>query len=482
MKTPFENKTKEIEKSKIYLFDTYTRRKRLFIPLEDKVVKMYTCGPTVYNYPHIGNLRAYVFADILKRTLEFNGFIVKHVMNITDVGHLTSDADTGEDKIELQAKKLKRSAWEIAEYFTEIFKRDISSLNIKPPSIWCKATEHIQDQIALIQKLEKLGYTYKTSDGIYFDTSKFPNYGYLARIKLEKQKPGIRIPINPEKRNYYDFALWKFSPKDQKRQMEWESPWGIGFPGWHIECSAMAMKYLGETLDIHTGGVDHIPIHHTNEIAQSEAATNKQFVRYWLHVAFLVVNNEKMSKSKGNVYTLKDIIDQGFDPLAFRYLLLTAHYRSTLNFTWEALRSAQVALDTLRSKLSEFPDGGKPNIKIIETFRKYINDDLSTPKAIALLWDLMKFNIPPTEKKATILVFDEIFGLGLKEIKYTTNDVSEISNEVVQLLEERKKLRLEKRWDKADEIRKKIEMLGYIVQDLPDGNTRLIKRKKYDSK
>jgi len=285
--------------SPIYLFDTYQREKRQFVPLEQGKVKIYTCGPTVYDYPHIGNLRAYIFADTLRKMFEFNGYQVRHVINITDVGHLTSDADSGEDKIELSARKQKRSAFEIADFYTEVFKQNLLDLGVEPPTVWSKATDHISEQIALVQKLEKAGYTYLTSDGIYFDTSRLSNYGYLARLDAEGIEPGARVDLG-EKRNPTDFALWKFSPKGKKRQMEWPSPWGVGFPGWHLECSTMAMKYLGETIDIHTGGVDHIPVHHSNEIAQSEAVTGKQFVRYWLHVAFLTSHGKKMAKSEGN--------------------------------------------------------------------------------------------------------------------------------------------------------------------------------------
>ena len=293
----------------IKIFDTYTRKKRKFVPIEKGKVGIYCCGPTVYNYAHIGNLRTYVFEDVLRRVLEYNGFEVKHVMNITDVGHLTSDADTGEDKIEVGARREGKSAWEIADFYTKAFFRDIERLNILKPKIVCKATDHINEMIELIKKLEEKNYTYRTSDGIYYDTSKFKEYGKLSGMNFkdlnEKLKAGARIEFNPEKKNITDFALWKFSPKDKKRQMEWNSPWGIGFPGWHIECSTMSMKYLGEHFDIHCGGIDHIPIHHTNEIAQSEAATGKKFVNYWVHGAFLVLSkNIKMAKSGENFITI----------------------------------------------------------------------------------------------------------------------------------------------------------------------------------
>lgn len=455
----------------IYLFDTYTRRKRLFSPLDSNKVKIYTCGPTVYDYPHIGNLRAYIFSDTLRRTLEFNGYEVFQVMNITDVGHLTSDADTGEDKIELQARKRKQSAWEIAEFYTKVFKENLNFLNIQPPNIWSKATEHIREQIALIKRLEDRGYVYRTSDGIYFDTSKFPSYGYLARLDIKRIQPGARVEISPEKRNPTDFALWKFSPRDQKRQMEWESPWGVGFPGWHTECVAMAMKYLGETFDIHTGGVDHIPIHHTNEIAQAEAVTGKQFVRYWLHVAFLTIGGERMGKSKKNFVTLQDIIERGYNPLALRYLMLTAHYRSKLNFTWKSLQAAQKALSTLQERIAEWKESDiNPDKEAVERFRKYLNDDLGTPQALAFLWKVVNMRLLEDVKKATLFEFDKVLGLRLKEAK--SRIMTTLPPEIEALVQRRDELRKEKKWKEADKIRIELQSRGYKVEDTPQG-TRL---------
>lgn len=353
---------------------------------------MYTCGPTVYGYAHIGNFRAYIFEDVLRRVLEYNEFKVKHVMNITDVGHLTSDADTGEDKMEMGAKRDKKTVWEIAELYTRQFLLDAERLNIERPTVICKATDHIEDMIKLVRKLEQKGYTYVIDDGVYFDTSKFPQYGKLTGMTFEKLnenlKAGARIEFNPQKRNITDFALWRFSPGDSKRQMEWPSPWGIGFPGWHIECSAMSMKYLGETFDIHTGGEDHIPIHHTSEIAQSEAATGKKFVNYWLHNSFLVfVGSAKMAKSKGNIITVDTLMERGFDPLSYRYLCLTAHYRSELVFSWESLTAAQNSLDTLRENFrlirenlaGEYTSNAK---QCRESFLEGVNDDLNIPKAL----------------------------------------------------------------------------------------------------
>jgi cysteinyl-tRNA synthetase len=452
--------------SEIYLFDTYERQKRAFVPLEPGKVKIYTCGPTVYDYPHIGNLRAYVFADTLRRMFEFNGYKVTQVINVTDVGHLTSDADEGEDKVEASARKQKRSAWEITEFFTELFKQNLASLNIEFPTVLSKATEHIPEQIALVERLEKLGYTYITSDGVYFDTSKLSDYGHLARLDIKGMMSGARVEENEEKRNITDFALWKFSPKGQKRQMEWKSPWGVGFPGWHVECSAMAMKYLGDTIDVHTGGVDHIPVHHTNEIAQSETATGKQFARYWMHIAFLSVDGGKMSKSLGNFFTLQDIIDKGYDPLAFRYLLLTAKYSAGLNFTWNSINGAQKALSSLKERIAELEDAAAdPDEDLLAEFRGYVNDDLNTPQAVALLWKVIGLPISSAVKRATFAEFDKALGLDLVKKKK-----GEIPEAISALIAKREALRKEKKWDEADKVRAELESLGYKVKDTKEGS------------
>lgn len=455
--------------NKIQLFDTYERQKRTFISLEDGKVKIYTCGPTVYDYPHIGNLRSYIFADILRRMFKFNGYKMMQVINITDVGHLTSDADEGEDKMEIKAREQKRSALEVAEFYTQIFKRDLVSLNIEAPEIWCKATEHIKEQIDLIKRLEKLGYTYQTSDGIYFDTSKVDSYGYLGRIDVDGMQPGLRVELSSEKMNPTDFALWKLSSREGKRQMEWDSPWGTGFPGWHIECSAMAMKYLGDTIDIHTGGIDHIPVHHTNEIAQSEAATGKKFVDYWLHVAFLTVNGGKMSKSLHNFITLQDIIDKGHDPLVFRYLALGSHYRAGLNFTWQSFLGAQEALSSIREKILSWGKGeALPDKDIIENFKSRINNDLNTPQVLGLLWETIASKLSVAVKRATILEFDKVLGLRLSESeKYVLTEVPSL---VKELAEKRETLRKEKKWQESDEARKQINILGYDVDDTSKGS------------
>ncbi|MBU5678688.1 MAG: cysteine--tRNA ligase, partial [Candidatus Aenigmarchaeota archaeon] len=433
-------------------------------PLNDNIVGMYSCGPTVYWYQHIGNLRTYIFVDILKRVLLYNGYEVTHVMNITDVGHLTSDADTGEDKIELAAKREGKSAKEIAEYYTKVFMEDLKKLNILPPTIWCKASEHIKEQIELIKKIEEKGFTYRTSDGIYFDTSKLEDYGKLARLKKKGLLPGKRVPMK-EKRNPTDFALWKFSEKPGIRQQEWESPWGIGYPGWHIECSAMSSKYLGEQFDIHTGGEDHIHIHHTNEIAQSEVAFGKKpWVRYWLHARFLTFKGEKISKSKGGLYTLSELEQMGFHPLAYRYFVLSAHYRKLLDFSIEKLKETQEAYLKIKSLIFEIATKEKSekiNKKYLKEFERFINDDLNTPKALQILWKLVR-DKKAKGKLATIKEMDKVFGLNLiPETK--------IPEDVKRLVEKREILRNEKKFDEADKIREELKRMGYIIEDTREG-------------
>ncbi|MFH8107993.1 MAG: cysteine--tRNA ligase [Candidatus Aenigmatarchaeota archaeon] len=449
---------------KLKLYNTLTRKKEIFKPLNDNKVGMYSCGPTVYWYQHIGNLRTYIFVDILKRVLLYNGYEVTHVMNITDVGHLTSDADTGEDKIELAAKREGKSAKEIAEYYTKIFMEDLKKLNILPPTIWCKASEHIKEQIELIKKIEEKGFTYRTSDGIYFDTSKLEDYGKLARLDKKGLLPGKRVPIK-EKRNPTDFALWKFSEKPGIRQQEWESPWGIGYPGWHIECSAMSSKYLGEQFDIHTGGEDHIHIHHTNEIAQSEVAFGKKpWVRYWLHARFLTFKGEKISKSKGGLYTLSDLEKMGFHPLAYRYFVLSAHYRKTLDFSLEKLKEAQESYFKLKSLIFEISTkekNNKINKKYLKEFEKFINDDLNTPKALQTLWKLVR-DKKAKGKLATIKEMDKVFALDLIV-------EGEIPEYVKKLVEKREILRKEKKFDEADKIREELKKMGYLIEDTKDG-------------
>ncbi|MBM3233563.1 cysteine--tRNA ligase [Candidatus Pacearchaeota archaeon] len=444
------------------LYNTLTRKKEVFKPIKKGNVGMYNCGPTVYWYQHIGNLKAYIFADLLRRVLEFNKYKVKQVINVTDVGHLTSDADEGEDKIEKAAKREGKTAREIADYYFKLFLEDLKKLEIKNPDVWSKATEHIKEQINLIKKLEEKGYTYRTSDGIYFDTSKLDDYGKLAKLKKEGLKAGARVSIG-EKKNKTDFALWKFSSEPGKRQQEWQSPWGLGFPGWHIECSAMSMKYLGEYFDIHTGGVDHIPVHHTNEIAQSEAATGKKFVNYWMHEEFLTFKGEKVSKSKGGLYTISELEKSGYSALAYRYFILSGSYRKQIDFSLEILKNAQNSLERLRNIIQEFEDDKKENSSYLKEFEKAINDDLNTPLALQVLWKLIR------DKKAegkigTIRKMDSVLGLRLLE-----KEKIEIPEEIEKLAEEREKARKKSNWKLADELREKIKKKKWQIDDSDSG-------------
>ena len=392
------------------LYNTLTRKKEVFKPIKKSSVEMYVCGPTVYWYQHIGNLRSYIFADILKRTLLYNKYNVKLVMNVTDVGHLTSDADEGEDKMEKAVKREGKKAKDIANFYLKLFQEDFKKLNILNPEIWCKATEHIKEQIELIKQIEKKGFAYKTSDGIYFDTGKLKDYGKLALLKKEGLQAGKRISLG-EKKNKTDFALWKFSEKPGERQQEWNSPWGVGFPGWHIECSAMSSKYLGNHFDIHTGGEDHIPVHHTNEIAQSEVAFGKKpWVNYWLHGAFLTFKGKKISKSKGGLYTIKELEEENYSPLVFRYFTLTAHYRTQLNFSLENLNNAKNTYERLKNIILKIKDDGKTNKNYLNKFEEAINNDLDMPKALQILWALVR-DEKAVGKIKTISVIDSVLEL-----------------------------------------------------------------------
>jgi len=449
----------------LYLYDTYARNLREFVPLSESQVGLYTCGPTVYDYAHIGNLRTYIFEDILRRTLEFNGYSVKHVMNITDVGHLVSDADEGEDKMEKGARRTGKTAWEIAEFYTQAFQDDLKRLNILEPHIWCRATDHIQEQIEFIQCIEAKGYSYKTSDGVYFDTTKLGDYGYLGRLDIEGLQAGVRIDLG-EKRSPTDFALWKFSPSNQKRQMEWDSPWGVGFPGWHIECSAMSTKYLGKFFDIHCGGEDHITVHHTNEIAQTEACFGTRLANFWMHGYFLQLDEARMSKSSGEFLRLQVLIDRGYDPLVYRFFSLSAHYRAKLNFTWDGLDGAAISLARLRNQVYEW---GAPSVvdeDFVEKFTAQVNDDLNMPRALAVAWDLARSTLPAATKKATILIFDRVFGLDLAKWQPSQE---EIPDEILALAQQRQAARTEKRWADADALRLKITQAGYEIEDTPQG-------------
>ncbi len=450
----------------LHLYDTYTRSVRKFDPLKAPAVGMYTCGPTVYDYAHIGNLRTYIFEDILRRVLEFNGYRVNHVMNITDVGHLVSDADTGEDKMEKGSRRTGKSAWEIAAEYTTEFQTDIQRLNILEPSIWCRATDHIQEQIDFIRCIEKNGYTYRTSDGIYFDTTKVKDYGRLGRLNIDGLQAGARIDMG-EKRSPTDFALWKFSPSDQKRQMEWNSPWGVGFPGWHIECSAMSAKYLGTFFDIHCGGEDHINIHHTNEIAQTEACYGTRLANFWMHGYFLQLEDQqKMAKSTGGFIRLQTLIGLGYDPLAYRMFCLSAIYRQKLNFTWDGLDGAARSLERLRNASHEWGQPGQVDEELLDKFVEQIDDDLNMPRALAVTWELVRSNLPADVKKATLLQFDRVLGLDLANWK--PKDM-EIPAGVMELVEMRQQARVDKRWIDADVYRNKIAELGYEVMDTAEG-------------
>ena len=450
------------------LYNTLTRKKEIFNPIKKGEVSLYSCGPTVYWYQHIGNLKAYIFSDILKRILKYNGYKVKHIINITDVGHLTSDADTGEDKMIKGIKReglalTKQSIFKLSNIYTKQFKDDLKKLNVIPPERWTKATDHIKDQIKLIELIEKNGYSYigKETGNVYFDVSKFKDYGKLAKLKLKKLKPGARIEIDPDKKNPRDFILW-FTIKGSKFKghiLKWKSPWGEGWPGWHIECSAMSMKYLGDHFDIHTGGEDHIPIHHTNEIAQSESATGKKFVNYWMHESFLTSKGEKISKSKGNLYTLTELEKIGFSGLDYRYFNLATHYRKPLNFSMKNLESAKNSYKRLKNIISEIKDDGKINKEYIKKFREIINDDLNISKSLQVLWNLLRDKKAHGKFKA-IKEMDEIFGLNLLK-----KEKIEIPRNVKKLAEERQKARKEKNWKKSDELRKKINELGYIIED-----------------
>jgi cysteinyl-tRNA synthetase len=450
----------------IYLHNTLTGKKEVFKPIHENEVGMYHCGPTVYSFAHIGNMRAYVFADILRRTFEYFGFKAKQVINITDVGHLIGDADSGEDKVEETAKKEGKTAEEITGFYEKAFHSDLADLNIETDgTIFPKATKHIKEQTEMIKILEERGFAYKTSDGIYFDTGKFKEYGKLgsasAKAAADEKHEFARIEINNEKRNPSDFALWKFSPpadENKKRLQEWESPWGIGFPGWHIECSAMSRKYLGQPFDIHTGGIDHIPVHHNNEIAQSEAAYGVSLADFWMHNEFLSVEGEKMSKSLGNTFTISDLKNKKVHPLAFRLWLLSGHYRSPMNFTWDSVLGSHKTLEKLAFEFGALPEG-EADEEIIEKFEKTISDNLDTPKVLAILHETFSLK----KSKKTIEEIDKVLGINVallsKELK------ENISEEIMEMKKERDIARQQKNWQKSDELRKEIEREGYILED-----------------
>lgn len=458
---------------KIKLFNTLTRQKEILKPIKRGRVGIYSCGPTVYWNQHIGHMYAYVQWDSLVRTLRYLKYKVKWVMNITDVGHLTSDEDGGEDKMEKGAKREGLSVWQIAEKYIEQFKESLRLLNINGPDVLCRATEHIQEQIELIKKIEKNGFAYKTQTGVVFDTSKFPGYADFANLKLDRQFAGNRVEIDPEKKNPWDFLLW--ITNQPNHIMQWNSPWGNGFPGWHIECTAMSVKYLGKKFDIHTGGKEHIPVHHTNEIAQAFGAFGRQTANFWIHNEWLMFNNEKMSKSLGNNVLASDLQTKGFDPLSLRYLILTSHYRQGLNFTWESLEAAQIALNRLyeASRLplqenSQFK-GKKSEIKEWQMkFEEAIANDLGMPQALATVWDMLKSHLSNGQKYKLLIDWDKVLGLGIERASKNIPPV-EVPGDIAALTKERELARQQKNWEKADEIRKKIEAAGFLIEDLISG-------------
>lgn len=455
------------------IYNTLTRKKEEFVPLKEGKVCMYSCGPTVYNYAHIGNLRTYIFMDLFRRILKYDDYKLKGVMNITDVGHLMSDADDGEDKMEKASREQKKTPEEIAAYYTDVFFTDLAKLNIGKPEVIAKATEHIPEMIAYVQELLDKGYAYEIDDGIYFDISKFPEYGKLSRLNLEDQQAGARVEVNDQKRHPADFALWKKA--DPNHIMQWKSPWGMGYPGWHIECSAMSRKYLGFPFDVHTGGVDHIPVHHENEIAQNEALTGKKAVDYWVHGEFMLVNNGKMSKSLGNTYTIAQLEEKGYTAMEFRYFCLNAHYRKKLNFTFDGMDGAKVSYARLLGVLYQHKTSDATTDKeVIENYKKQfvdaINDDLNVPLALGILWKAVK---EPKSKDiyALALDFDKVLGLSLDKAKPEEQPKIDAPQEVVDLAEQRKQAKKDKNYALADELRAKITALGYTVTDTKEGYT-----------
>ncbi|MBU1198562.1 MAG: cysteine--tRNA ligase [Nanoarchaeota archaeon] len=452
------------------LYNTMSRKKEEFMPINPPNVGLYACGPTVYNFAHIGNLRTYVFNDVLRRTLLKNGFKLKHVMNITDVGHLTSDADEGEDKMLVAVKREKKTVWDIAKFYTDAFFSDTEHLNIQTPETLCKATDHIKEMIEMDQKIEKNGFAYFTGGNLYFDTGKLDDYGKLARLKLDELKEGARTDKDHNKKNHTDFVLWFTKSKFGEQEMKWDSPWGTGYPGWHIECSAMSSKYLGEQFDIHTGGIDHIPVHHTNEIAQSEAATGKKpWVKYWIHGEFLVMDKGKMAKSSGTFITLQTVIDKGFDPIAYRFFCLGTHYRKQLMFSWEGLEGASSAYKALKNKIAEVDGSGKDNEKLKASFQdkflKEINDDLNMPRALAVLNEVINDNNLSKQNKVDLISdFDNILGLDLLK-----QEEVEIPKEIQDLIDKREEARKNKDFALSDTLRDEIKAKGFVVEDTKEG-------------
>ena len=450
------------------LYNTLSKKKENFTPIND-IVRIYSCGPTVYNYAHIGNFRAYIFMDTLRRVIKYNGYKLKHVMNITDVGHLVSDADEGEDKMMKAARIEHKDPYEIAKFYTEVFLRDFDRLNIDRPEIICKATDHIQEMIEFVSDIVKNGYGYETSKGIYFDISKLDKYPILSDRKLDMQIAGARVNVDSEKRNPEDFALWIKAPENHL--MKWDSPWGKCYPGWHIECSAMSNKYLGETFDIHTGGIDHIPTHHENEIAQNKGRCGKIPARFWMHCNFLTIDGGKMSKSLGNIYTLDTLKEKEIEPLAYKLMSFSSHYRNNLNFTFEGAKAANISLSRLREGYKNHLEGKEIIEKSVidefeEKFHEAINDDLNMPIAMSVVWDVIKYPQKSKEFAKLLLRFDEVLGLKIDEEKSITQN---IPDEIIKLIEERNNARENKDWELSDKLRDIIKEKGYNIKDTKSG-------------
>ena len=456
---------------KIQLYNTLSHSKEEFKPINKEEIRIYSCGPTVYSFAHIGNLRTYVFVDNLRRVLKYNGYNLKHVMNITDVGHLTSDADTGEDKMEKAARKEGKNPYEIAEYYTKYFMEDMKKLDIDMPNIISKATDNIPEMLEMVKEILKNGYAYETSKGIYFDVSKLDKYPVLSNNSVDGQEAGARIEVDKEKRNPYDFAIWIKAPENH--MMKWESPWGLSYPGWHLECSAIGRKFLGEHFDIHTGGVDHIPIHHENEISQSKGATGQIPANYWMHSEFLLIDGGKMSKSLGNIYTLKTLEDNGIEPLAFKLFCFSAHYRNKLNFTFDGVKAQVKALERLRDGYKKHLEGNEEveeeKIKEYENrFHEAINDDLNMPLAMGVVWEVIREEKKSKKYAELIEKFDEVLGLDLKNYQNYQKEI-EIPENIKELIEKRNQARKEKNWEESDKIRDEIQKLGYNIKDTKEG-------------
>jgi cysteinyl-tRNA synthetase len=463
----------------MHLYNTDGRESQVFKPIEEGKAGLYCCGPTVYNYAHIGNMRPYTIQDILKRALTYFGYDVTHVMNITDVGHLTDDGDEGEDKMIKASREKGMSVWDIARFFEEAFWTDLERLNISRPTISCRATDHIEDMINMVKSLEEKGYTYQSGGNVYFDTSRFPEYGKMALLDRQELKQGARVGVDENKRNYTDFVLWFTNSKFENQAMVWESPWGKGYPGWHIECSAMSSKYLGTHFDIHCGGIDHIPIHHTNEIAQSEAANGCKWVNYWLHNEFLLMKTGKMSKSKWGFLTIQSLVDKGYDALDYRYLLLGGHYRSQLVFSWESLDAARSARESLVRKIKALKQEGKADDKLtdkaveyMKSFEEHMADDLNTPRCLADIWSLLKDReLSSSQKLALITRMDNLLGLNLEREADKEEEPASLDGEIEALIDERNRSRKEKNFARSDEIRDDLLARGIRIIDTPQGTT-----------